>query len=84
MTDSWKEGLRLVDEGGPRPPRRVERSVEDWRRELTPEQFREDMTSAAAEKAVKKDFQEGQSIGVTGTPAFLGSHPVRRHRRPAG
>jgi predicted DsbA family dithiol-disulfide isomerase len=29
------------------------------------------MTYAAAAKAVKEDFQEGQSIGVTGTPAFL-------------
>jgi protein-disulfide isomerase len=38
---------------------------------LDTEQFRQDMTSAAAAKAVKEDFQEGQSIGVTGTPAFL-------------
>ena len=33
--------------------------------------FREDMRSAATAKAVSHDFQEGQSIGVTGTPAFI-------------
>jgi protein-disulfide isomerase len=38
---------------------------------LDGDRFREDMTSSEAEAAVKKDFQEGQSIGVTGTPAFL-------------
>lgn len=38
---------------------------------LDGERFREDMTSSEAEAAVKEDFQEGQSIGVTGTPAFL-------------
>ncbi|HSE10869.1 MAG TPA: thioredoxin domain-containing protein [Nocardioidaceae bacterium] len=38
---------------------------------LDPDRFRQDMTSAAAEKAVARDFQEGRSIGITGTPAFL-------------
>ena len=38
---------------------------------LDGERFREDMSSSEAEAAVKEDFQEGQSIGVTGTPAFL-------------
>ncbi len=38
---------------------------------LDGERFREDMSSSEAEAAVKRDFQEGQSIGVTGTPAFL-------------
>lgn len=34
-------------------------------------QFRTDMQSKATEAAVQRDFQEGQRIGVTGTPAFL-------------
>jgi protein-disulfide isomerase len=33
--------------------------------------FRDDMSSTKAADAVEKDFREGQSIGVTGTPAFL-------------
>jgi protein-disulfide isomerase len=38
---------------------------------LDVERFRRDMSSARAAKLVRHDFQEGQSIGVTGTPAFL-------------
>ncbi len=38
---------------------------------LDPARFREDMRSKATEAAVQRDFEEGQSIGVTGTPAFL-------------
>jgi protein-disulfide isomerase len=33
--------------------------------------FREDMSAAWATAAVRKDFDEGQQIGVTGTPAFI-------------
>lgn len=40
MISDWSEVLRRVDEGGPRPPRRVERSPAEWRDRLTPEQFR--------------------------------------------
>ena len=38
---------------------------------LDTEKFRSDMSSDAITEAVTRDFQEGQSIGVTGTPAFL-------------
>lgn len=38
---------------------------------LDPEQFAKDLKSDEVAAAVQKDFQEGQSIGVTGTPAFL-------------
>jgi protein-disulfide isomerase len=38
---------------------------------LDVEQFRADMTSREAAEAVKRDFDEGQQIGVTGTPAFI-------------
>lgn len=34
-------------------------------------QFRKDMASPEIAKAVQRDFNEGQAIGVTGTPAFL-------------
>jgi protein-disulfide isomerase len=38
---------------------------------LDVEQFRTDMASDLSAKLVNRDFQEGQSIGVTGTPSFL-------------
>ncbi len=33
--------------------------------------FRRDMSSPEVANAIDRDFQQGQSIGVTGTPAFL-------------
>ncbi len=38
---------------------------------LDVEQFRADMASDETESLVARDFQEGQAIGVTGTPSFL-------------
>jgi protein-disulfide isomerase len=38
---------------------------------LDTERFRRDLQSEATAAAVERDFMEGQSIGVTGTPAFL-------------
>ena len=38
---------------------------------LDGEQLRKDMTDPALAAAVREDFEEGQSIGVTGTPAFI-------------
>jgi protein-disulfide isomerase len=38
---------------------------------LDVEQFRADMGSKEAAATVKRDFDEGQQIGVTGTPAFI-------------
>ena len=35
------------------------------------DRFRTDQTSDLTQKLVSRDFQEGQSIGVTGTPSFL-------------
>jgi predicted DsbA family dithiol-disulfide isomerase len=45
--------------------------------------FEADFTSGRYEKAVTRDFQEGQRMGITGTPTFVingkvlaGLHPV--------
>ncbi len=38
---------------------------------LDARKLRADLTSDEVAEAVRRDFQEGQSIGVTGTPAFL-------------
>ena len=38
---------------------------------LNTKKFQSDMRSSATKAAVEKDFIEGQSIGVTGTPSFL-------------
>jgi peptide methionine sulfoxide reductase msrA/msrB len=35
----WQEVLRIAKQGNPPPPRRVEKSEDEWRRLLTPEQF---------------------------------------------
>jgi len=50
---------------------------------LDVEQFESDLTSGRYEEAVARDFQEGQRIGITGTPTFVingevlaGSQPV--------
>ncbi|MDN5894077.1 MAG: thioredoxin domain-containing protein [Nocardioides sp.] len=38
---------------------------------LDVDQFREDMSSDAVQKLVDADFNEGQSLGVNGTPSFV-------------
>lgn len=38
---------------------------------LNTKKFQSDMRSSATKAAVERDFIEGQSIGVTGTPSFL-------------
>jgi len=35
----WQEVLRIAKQGNPPPPRRVEKSEDEWRGLLTPEQF---------------------------------------------
>ena len=37
---NWKQVNRFAEEGSPEPPRRVEKADEEWKRELTPEQYR--------------------------------------------
>lgn len=36
----WKDVQEYAKNGTPEPPRRVEKSEEEWKKELTPEQFR--------------------------------------------
>jgi methionine-R-sulfoxide reductase len=36
----WRDVLDLARNGNPQPPRRVQKSDEEWRQILTPEQFR--------------------------------------------
>ncbi len=36
----WSDLLRFAKEGNPEPGRRVEKSDEEWRKQLTPEQYR--------------------------------------------
>ena len=38
---------------------------------LEVEKFEEDLASGRFERAVAEDFQEGQRIGITGTPTFV-------------
>ena len=36
---SWTDVLAFAERGSPTPPRRVERADDEWRRQLTPEQY---------------------------------------------
>ena len=38
---------------------------------LDVERFEEDLASGRFERAVAEDFQEGQELGITGTPTFV-------------
>lgn len=38
-TMNWADVLRVAAEGNPPPDRRVEKSTDEWRTQLTPEQF---------------------------------------------
>ena len=40
MTIRWADVLRWAREGNPAPPQRVEKSDDEWRRQLPPEVFR--------------------------------------------
>jgi methionine-R-sulfoxide reductase len=35
----WNDVIRFADKGNPAPPRRVDKSDEEWKKVLTPEQF---------------------------------------------
>lgn len=36
---TWNDILRLAEQGNPPPPQRIEKSAEEWRQQLTEEQF---------------------------------------------
>ena len=36
----WPDVLALAENGNPPPPRRVEKTAEEWRAQLSPEEFR--------------------------------------------
>ena len=37
---NWKSVIKNLDEGTPKPPRRVDKSEDEWKKVLTPSQFR--------------------------------------------
>lgn len=40
MTLTWKDIMHYATHGNPKPDRRVEKSPEQWRKQLSPEQYR--------------------------------------------
>ncbi len=48
---TWKDVLQFADKGSPAPARRITKSDEEWRQQLTPEQF-----SIARKKGTERPF----------------------------
>lgn len=60
---TWKEVLAFAEKGNPTPDRRVEKSKEEWRNQLTPEQFhvtREHGTERAFSSDMCSKFEPGR------------------------
>ena len=36
---TWNDVIRLANHGAPTPPRRVEKTDAEWKKELTPQQY---------------------------------------------
>lgn len=59
----WKDVLQYAGKGNPKPDRRVEKSEEEWKSQLTPEQFRITRlkgTERAFSSDVCSKFEPGQ------------------------
>ena len=56
---NWKEVLRQAAAEPPAPPRRVERTPEEWRERLTPEQFR-----VTRQQATERPFSSAMCSAV--------------------
>ncbi len=60
---TWKDVIRIAETGNPEPPRRDERSNEEWKKVLTPEQYRitrEKGTERAFSSEMCSLFEPGQ------------------------
>jgi peptide-methionine (R)-S-oxide reductase len=70
----WSQVVRLAREGNPTPPRRVERTEEEWRAQLTREQFyvmRQHGTERAYSSEMCRLFEPGlYACGCCQTPLF--------------
>lgn len=70
----WMDIIRFARHGNPTPPRRVEKSEEDWRAQLSPEAYRvtrEKGTERAHSSDMCSLFEPGKYACVCcGTPLF--------------
>jgi peptide-methionine (R)-S-oxide reductase len=70
----WNDVVRYAREGNPVPPRRVEKSEDEWRRLLTEEQFRV-MRQRGTERSFAGEYCHSHApgryaCGCCGTPLF--------------
>lgn len=80
---TWSQVLDWARRGNPPPPRRLERSEDDWRERLTPEQFRV-LRQHGTERAFSSDmcslFEPGRyACAGCGTPVFDATTKFESH-----
>ena len=72
--NDWNEIVRIAQAGNPPPPRRLERSADEWRAALTPEQFhvlREHGTERPFSSEMCSLFEAGRyACAACTTPLF--------------
>jgi methionine-R-sulfoxide reductase len=63
MNLDWKQVKKYVKNGVPEPPRRVEKSNEDWKKELTNEQF-QTMRKKSTDRPGEGEYCEAHEPGL--------------------
>ncbi len=59
----WNDVIRLAGKGNPKPPRRLEKSDEEWKKILTPEQFQV-TRKKGTERAFTGEYCEAHDAGL--------------------
>jgi len=59
----WTDVLRYADKGNPTPPKRIEKSDEEWKKVLTPEQYQV-ARKKGTERAFTGEYCEAHNPGL--------------------
>jgi len=71
---TWNDVIRLANHGSPEPPRRVEKTDAEWKKELTPQQYHV-TREHGTERAFTGEYCEAHEAGLyacvcCGTPLY--------------